>query len=155
MKDELTVRETKVAVRKQIVSAIVRLKRHFVDRNKLTVLDKLLVITIPDRAYSNTRLALSFVPDMHRNQTRLGDKWAVLLHDLGRLLMAYWALIRTDESQFLSQRLAIVEDYAKHGLDQCELMGDMEHGFYLFNEAAQREEDPCHADKRPAPDAMS
>lgn len=153
MKDELTVREQKVAAEDRIKAAIVQLKRQFVDRSKLTVLDKFLVITVPGRAYADTSTTLSFVPDMHRNQTHLGAKWAVLIYDLARLLMAYWEFIRSDESQSLSQRLWRVEDYAKYGLDQCDLLGDVEHGFYLFNKAAQQEEDPCHEDKKPAPSA--
>lgn len=140
MTHEPTLKQEKLDIEHRIKTVIIQLERQFVDRAKLTELGLLLVMVTPGNAYRNLgRDRLSFIPDLHRNHPHNETKWAVLLHDLGLALLAYWELIRIDESMFLPTRLAKIEGYAKYGLDQCDLLGDVQTGFYLFNKALQQE----------------
>lgn len=137
MNDILSVADQKLAAQTRIRNAISGIKRQIVARGRLTILDRLLGLVVPDHAYGDHASLLCFVADLHRNRSRAATKWGVVLHNLGSLLVAYWTLTRYDESVGLAGLLQRVEDYARYGFEQCNLLGDMENGFYLFNRAAQ------------------
>lgn len=137
MNDILSIADQKLAVQARIRNVIGGIKRQIVDRGQLTILDRLLSIVLPDLAYDDHTILLYFVGDQHRNRSHAGTKWGAVLHDLGSLLVAYWVLIRTDESVCLPSCLQRAEDYARYGFQQCDLLGDVANGFCLFNKAAQ------------------
>jgi len=137
MNDNLSIADQKLAAAARIRNAISGIKRQIADRGPLTILDRLLSLVRPGLAYKERNALLCFAANLHRTRSHQGTQWAVMLHDIGTLLNAYWALIRTDESVNLSALLRQVEDYAQYGFQQCDLLGDMEEGFYLFNKAAQ------------------
>ena len=133
-------KEFKKAMEARLRKAILALKRQFPGRLDKSVLDD--SITAITLIYKQQQ---DLYPNPHKSAVIQPDKLAVVLSDIRKAQWDFFTLLRTDESPDLLDRVETLEGYVKHGIDQCELLGDETLGYRLFNKAAQK------AASRPAP----
>lgn len=141
MNDETKLADKKIQIQNRIRDALMGLRLYLrADRAALAYLDRIVVLVSPRMAYQDRgKDALSFLPNLHREKARTPEKHTIVFHEIAILLQRYWELIRTDQTSRLYSRLIRLEGWAKHGFNECEILGGPNIGYTLFDLAAQRE----------------
>lgn len=131
---------SKVAIQSKLRTAIKDIRSQLIRRPDISLLDRLMELVQPGFAYDQRGEAIlgSILPHIRYVNTRTPKPIAIVLHEIGRALLLYWELERTDECVGLGHLLRRLSDYGQDGIQACELLGGIENGYSLFNRAAQR-----------------
>jgi len=122
---------------RRIKFAIVEIRRQILPCDQI-VFDQFLRIVTPNCAYDAIGAhQLNWIPGLHRDRTREGNKLAVVVHEIGKAILLYYDLIRTDDEVGLDHLVQRLENYAENGFKGYELLGGPDIGYGLFDPRQQ------------------
>jgi len=102
------------------------------------VFDQFLSLVGPGYAYDSIgAYKLDWIPDINQDRTRTEHKLAVVSHEIGKAILEYYTLIRTDDQVGLEYLVQRLENYAECGFNECELLGGPDCGYGLFDPRQQ------------------